>query len=176
MQAVGDGDELLLRAAAGDEAAFGLLIRPCLQPAYRLAVTMLGDATAAEDAVQEATLKAWRHLGRLRPDSSIRAWFLTVVANQCRSERRTRWWRVLRGLDRFEAGEPDLDVAGWDVERALLRLGTDDRVALFLRFYEDLSLAEVAAVLRISMPAARSRIHRALGRMRAVLESEGYGS
>lgn len=169
-----DGEELLRQAAAGDEAAFERLLRPHLQPAYRLAVTLLGDPTAAEDAVQESTFKAWRHLGRLRSDTSVRAWFLTVVANQCRSERRSRWWRVIRGLDRTEDGAPDVDVAGWDLERALLRLGAQDRIALFLRFYEDLPLAGVAAVLNVSTTAAKSRIHRALSRMRRLLEAEGY--
>src|SRR5690349_11379404 len=95
-----DADALIGMAASGDESAFELLVRPHLQPGYRLAVAMLGDPTAAEDAVQEATFKAWRHLGRLRPGSAMRPWFLTVVANQCRSERRSRWWRVVRGLER----------------------------------------------------------------------------
>src|SRR5438132_3852712 len=124
---VQESDDLIRRAATGDEGAFEVLIRPELQPAYRLAVVLLGDPAAAEDAVQEATFKAWRHLGRLRPRTDLRAWFLTVVANQCRSERRTRWWRVLRGLERAEAPWFEPDVAGWDVEEALRKLGTLDR-------------------------------------------------
>jgi RNA polymerase sigma factor (sigma-70 family) len=175
MQATtGHDDELLQQAAAGDEAAFDILIRPHLLPAYRLAVTILGDPGAAEDAVQESAFKAWRHLGRLRQGTTIRPWFLTVVANQCRSERRSRWWRVLRGLDRPGVESPDVDLTGWDLRRALLRLGPGDRAALFLRYYEDLPLADVAAVLRVSVPAARSRIQRALARMRPQLEVEGY--
>jgi RNA polymerase sigma-70 factor (ECF subfamily) len=170
---VQESDDLIGRAATGDEGAFEVLIRPELQPAFRLAVVLLGDPAAAEDAVQEATLKAWRHLGRLRPQTDLRAWFLTVVANQCRSERRTRWWRVLRGLERVDAPWFESDVAGWDVEEALLRLAPLDRAAVFLRFYEDLPLPEVARVLGVSMTAARSRIHRALRRMRLQLESEG---
>jgi RNA polymerase sigma-70 factor (ECF subfamily) len=171
---VRESDDLIRRAAGGDEAAFEVLIRPELLPAFRLAVVMLDDPVAAEDAVQEATFKAWRHLGRLRPGTELRAWFLTVVANQCRSERRTRWWRVLRGLERVEAAAIEPDGAGWDVEQALLGLSPDDRAAVFLRFYEDLTLREVARVLGISVTAARSRVHRALRRMRLQLEPEGH--
>jgi RNA polymerase sigma-70 factor (ECF subfamily) len=170
---VRDSDNLISRAASGDEAAFESLIRPELQPAYRLAVVLLDDPAAAEDAVQEATFKAWRHLGRLRPGTEMRAWFLTVVANQCRSERRRRWWRVLRGLDHWEAAASEPDVAGWDVEQALLGLSPQDRAAVFLRFHEDLALQEVARVLGISTTAARSRVHRALRRLRLKLDPEG---
>jgi RNA polymerase sigma-70 factor (ECF subfamily) len=169
---VGAEEELVRRAVAGDEVAFEDLIRPHLQPGLRLAVTMLGDPATAEDVLQEAVLRAWTHLRRRRAGSALRPWFLTVVANRCRSERRGRWWRVLRGLDR--AGDPPSlpDPAGLDVERALLALSVEDRTAVFLRFYEDLPLAEVASVLGISVTAARSRVHRALRRMRLQLEPE----
>lgn len=168
-----EGD-LLRRAASGDEYAFEALIRPHLQPAFRLAVTLLGDPSAAEDAVQESVLSAWTHLSRLRPGTKLRPWFLTVVANRCRSERRGRWWRVVRGLDPEQAPafRPEATEAVLDLERALLALSADDRAAVFLRFYEDLPLDEVAAILGVSMTAARSRIHRALARMRLQLASE----
>ena len=80
---------------------------------------------------------------------------------------------MLRGLERAEVPWFEPDVAGWDVEEALRKLGTLDRAAVFLRFYEDLPLPEVARVLGVSMSAARSRIHRALRRMRLQLEPEG---
>jgi RNA polymerase sigma-70 factor (ECF subfamily) len=163
----------LRQAAAGDEACFEALVTPHLEVAFRLAVTMLGDAGAAEDAVQEATFKAWRHLRRLRPGSLFRPWFLTVVANECRSQRRSRWWRVLRGLEQGEASETaDPDPAGWGLEKALTSLSSGDRAAVFLRFYEDLSLREVASVLGISLSAAKSRLHRALRRLRLELSEE----
>jgi DNA-directed RNA polymerase specialized sigma24 family protein len=120
-------DQLIKQAAAGDEASFEALVAPHLELAFRLAVTLFGDAAAAEDAVQEATFKTWRHLGRLRAGSTVRAWLLTVVANECRSQRRSRWWRVLRGLERREPSERvDPDPAGWDLERALTSLNSED--------------------------------------------------
>jgi len=166
-------DDLLRRAASGDQPAFEALVGPHLQLAYRLALTMLGDPAAAEDAVQEATFRTWRHVGRLRPGSSVRAWFLTVVANHCRSQLRSRWWRVLRGLEQTESSVAmDVDPASLDLERALLALDERDRAAIFLRYCEDLPLADVAAALGITMTAARSRIHRALRRLRLQLDDE----
>ncbi len=69
--------QILARAAQGDLESFSQLIDPLLDPAYRLAAVMLGDRSAAEDAVQEASIKAWRKLRQLRGDAhSLRAWFL----------------------------------------------------------------------------------------------------
>src|SRR5439155_11942674 len=91
---------VMARAASGDPDAFALLIEPLLGPAYRLAAVMLADRGAAEDAVQEGSVKAWRKLGQLRGDAtSLRPWFLSIVANECRMARRTRWWSVIKVAD-----------------------------------------------------------------------------
>src|SRR6202165_5320397 len=90
-------DPNLVRAAkGGDEAAFTSLLRPLLEPAYRLAAGMLQDRQLAEDAVQEAAVKAWRKLDQLREGTEMRPWFLGIVANECRTTRRGRWWGVLK--------------------------------------------------------------------------------
>ena len=89
--------DLLASARSGDASAFALLLDSLWEPAYRLAFSMLGDREAAEDAVQEAALKAWRNVRNLRSDTiSLRPWFFTILANQCRSTRRNRWWHVMR--------------------------------------------------------------------------------
>ena len=155
---------LLLRdAIAGDERAFDVLIGPLVEPGYRLAVSMLHDAQESEDAVQEATIKAWRNLHQLKDATVVRSWFFTIVANQCRSVRRGRWWQVVRlaAPDQPRAGPEEEAVQRTDLEGALRRLPPDDRLALYLRYYMDLPLSEVAAVLGISETAVKSRIHRA---------------
>src|SRR5215467_15682729 len=79
------------------QAAFTAQLEVVLDPAHRLATVMLRDRSAAEDAVQEAALKAWRKHGQLRGGAEgFRGWFLSIVANECRMARRTRWWHVLR--------------------------------------------------------------------------------
>ncbi|HEX6548893.1 MAG TPA: RNA polymerase sigma factor [Candidatus Dormibacteraeota bacterium] len=155
---------------------------------YRLAVSMLGGPNDAEDAVQEATIKAWQNIGRLRDETALRSWFLSIVANQCRSIRRGRCWKVVRMADLSGGGGPPVPpvppvqaqpgpetaaAAQIDLRRALAGLGSGDRTALYLRYGLDLPLAEVAAVLGITETATRSRIKRASERLRPVLEMTG---
>ena len=158
-------------AGATDAAAFDALVGPLVDYGYRLAYSMLGNWSDAEDAVQEATLKAWRNLHRLADQSAVRPWFLTIVANQCRSMRRGRWWSVIKLAEpeRESAGPEDTAVRRTEMQRALARLGREDRLALQLRHYMDLPLEEVAAVLGVSVTAAKSRIHRAEQRLRPAL-------
>jgi RNA polymerase sigma-70 factor (ECF subfamily) len=151
------------------------LVRPHLEPAFRLARAMLGNHADAEDAVQESITRAWRKLDQLRGPESFRPWFLTIVANQCRAAMRSSWWSVLRlGEDPEEPrGREPVDTVGHlDLRRALRQLGPDDRAALLLFYALDLPLAEVAAALRVSPAAAKARIHRAAGRLRTVLGEE----
>ncbi len=166
---------LLRNAVDGDEGAFDALIGPLVEPGYRLAFSMLGNREEAEDAVQEATIKAWRNLRQLKDTGVVRSWFFTIVANQCRSARRGRWWSVVKLAEpeeRRSAPEgPDvMAVQRTDLQRALLSLGRDDRLALYLRYYMDLPLNEVAAVLGVSETAAKSRIHRAAQGLRPAVE------
>src|SRR5438874_5917320 len=165
----------MARAASGDPDAFALLIQPLLDPAYRLAAVMLADRAAAEDAVQEASLKAWRKFGQLRGDErSVRSWFLSIVANECRMARRQRWWSVVRLAEppRVEDTTDHYGGAAGDVRRAMLRLKPEDRLPLVLHFYLDLPLDEVARTLGISESAAKSRIYRAAQRLRPELSME----
>src|SRR6059058_2787277 len=124
--------DLLSRARQGDRQAFEEVLRPVIQPAFRLALAMLGDRGAAEDAVQEMALKGWRHRHRIRPDlGTARPWFLAIVANECRMARRQRWWsvqRLARPLERA-AAEGDL-AAGLDLRQALEHLPYRDRELL----------------------------------------------
>ena len=147
---------------------FELVLGPLMPAAYRLSVAMLGDRDLAEDAVQEAAVKAWRKLHTLKERSSLEPWFLAVVANQCRAMRRQRWWSVIRRPDIEPPAAPteDLAVEAIDLDRAIGRLGPDDRMALYLHFYQDLTYEEVGHVMGSSMTAARSRIHRAARQLR----------
>jgi len=175
--AVLGGDEKLLAAArTGDQVSFERLIEPHIAIGYRLAAAILNDAGQAEDAIQEATLRAWRSIGQLRSGGQVRGWFLTIVANRCRSMRRARWWSVIR-LPHATSALPmpsHADTADQreDLTRALGRLNVDERAAVFLRFYENMTSREVGQALGITATAARSRIHRALRRLRVDLAEE----
>jgi RNA polymerase sigma-70 factor (ECF subfamily) len=158
----------LRRARAGDGTAFAELLAPVLDPAFRLAMTMLKDRSAAEDAVQEAALKSWRKLDRFRSNADLRPWFLGIVANECRTARRSRWWQVIGLDDRF--GPSVASEEAWtdriDLDAALDRLPKHHLLALTLYYELDLPIEEVARVLVCSTGAARQRIHRALAALR----------
>ena len=156
-----------------DVAAFTAQLEAALDSAHRLATLMLRDRTAAEDAVQEAALKAWRKYAQLRGgETAFRTWFLSIVANECRMARRARWWQVIRMA---EPPEPQIQaehaaVTSADLREAVLRLEPGDRAALFCFFYLDLSMPELAQVLGVSLSAARARVYRAARRLRPELD------
>lgn len=162
--------DLIRSATSGDSSAFSELLRPEYSVAFRVAYGLLHDVNEAEDAVQEAAFTAWKKLGNIREGSRLRPWFLAIVANQCRAiTSRRRWPMVL--TDRSEAEVPTADLAaGVDLRRALLRLGHDERLLLVLRYYVDMPYEEIAGVLGISAKAARTRVERALHRMRPILQ------
>jgi RNA polymerase sigma-70 factor (ECF subfamily) len=150
-----------------DEDEFEGLLGPLMLPAYRLAYGMLRDPAEAEDAVQEAALRAWQHRRSFHAGAQLRPWFFAIVANQCRSARRGRWWSVLRLAEpeRPQGHHADEETR-LDLRRALARIGYDERLVLVLRYYMDLGYEEVALTLGISEQAARSRTHRAVRRLR----------
>jgi RNA polymerase sigma-70 factor (ECF subfamily) len=164
------GSEAGLVSAAidGDEAAFDALVGPLIEPGFKLAAVMLRDREEARDAVQEACVLAWRRLSQLRAEAQVRPWFLSIVANQCRSKRRARWWSELRLPAIYESRNrtrEDLE-SSLDLDRQLRVLPTRQRAALFLFFYADLPLAEVAKILKLSPQAAKSLVHRAVVSLR----------
>src|SRR6266581_7510519 len=116
--------DLVTRAQAGDDGAFTALLRPAIASAYRLAGAMLHDAHAAEDIVQDASLNAWRKLDQLKAGTEMQPWFLGIVANECRSVRRTRWWSVVRLPDPEPPAQPagDSMAAFADLRHAIRRL------------------------------------------------------
>jgi RNA polymerase sigma-70 factor (ECF subfamily) len=161
-------------AAAHRDAAFADLVLPLVPPGQRLAFGMLQNAQEAEDAVQEATFKAWRAFPRFREGTNARAWFLTIVANECRQRRRSRWWSVVRPAPPAEPGpaREGSSEAAMDLRRTLSRLPAEMKLAIVLRYYLDLPFDEVGGVLGVSDKAAKARVHRALARLRLEVPEE----
>jgi RNA polymerase sigma-70 factor, ECF subfamily len=168
------GSDLVSRAKAGDRSAFDELVGPLVGQGFRLAFGMLHDREAAEDAVQEAAVRSWRKLGNLRPGAEMRPWFLAIVANQCRTTARGRWWSVIRLEGRAAApagGFEDRIVRGADLRAALRKVAVEQREALVLRYYLDLPLEEVAAIAGVPVGTVKSRINRGLAAMRPYFEA-----
>ncbi len=161
--------DLVRDARRGDEAAFTSLLRPLLEPAHRLAAGMLQDRQLAEDAVQEAAVKAWRKIHQLREGTEMRPWFFGIVANQCRTTRRSRWWGVLKtDPERRSTEAPDEQaVRGVDLRNALKRLRPEQRLVVVLYFYLDLPLEEIATIAHASFAAVRARLYRGIRELKA---------
>lgn len=167
---------LIARAQGGDRSAYEHLLEPSIRVATRLAFALLHDRSEAEDAFQEAALRAWRRLGNLRPGSRFQPWFIGIVANQCRESRRGRWWQLIRVPD-LSPAEPADEITTWlegeDLRRAVARLPHDQRAAVVLHFHLDMPLSEVAIVLGISPAGVKTRINRALKRLRPAVAPTG---
>ena len=163
---------LLQAAKQGDDGAFEVLLQPLLEPGYRLAGGMLQDHQAAQDAVQEAAFKAWRKLRQLRDGSEMRPWFLGIVANECRSVRRSRWSSVVKVLQpaQSEANPADSVVRGIELRNALRALDEKKRLALVLRWYLDLPLDEISTITGSSVHAVEGQVQRGMHELRQRLE------
>jgi len=157
-----------------NETSFLALLQPHLATAFRLAHAMLRRPSEAEDMVQEASLKAWAKRHTFRAGGNFKAWYLTIVANECRQTLRSEWRRsVLIPFSQRSSSQPPEDrvIAGDEVRRALSRLSYDHRLAIVLRFYLDLSFDEIASMLQISPQTARTRIYRGLAQLRPIFNT-----
>jgi RNA polymerase sigma-70 factor (ECF subfamily) len=163
---------LVQDAKQGDQVAFMSFLEPLLEPGYRLACGMLHDHQAAEDAVQEAAFKAWRKLVQLRDGHEPRPWFLGIVANECRTVRRSRWWSVLKWPESEHAVEdsPDSALSGIELRRVLRGLDMDKRLVLVLHWYLDLPLDEISVITGSSVHAVESRLQRGMHELRRRME------
>jgi RNA polymerase sigma-70 factor (ECF subfamily) len=176
------GDQALVRAArAGHIDAFGALVAPHAEVLFRLACHVTGDAAEADDAVQEGLIRAHGALSRFREDAPLRPWLLRIVYNEARSRVRARGRRQ-RLLERLHlrpdrhAPDPMLEVLAAEtrdeVATVLAGLRPEDREVITLRYFLGLDEAEMAATLGCARGTVKSRLSRALGRMREALGPE----
>jgi RNA polymerase sigma-70 factor, ECF subfamily len=176
-----DEDSLVARARGGDPDAFGELVRAHQDVAFRTAMLITRNAADAEDAAQEAFVKAHRALHRFRLGEPWRPWLLAIVANEARNRRRSAGRRDGLAV-RAAAAEPAASAAAPETEllsgerraellAALARLRDDDQLVLGCRYLLDLSERETAHALGCRPGTVKSRTSRALDRLRAELES-----
>jgi RNA polymerase sigma-70 factor (ECF subfamily) len=142
--------------------------------AYRLARAILLDDAEAEDAVQEASLAAWRRRDTLRDPSRFEPWFDRILVNQCRDQLRRRRRAVPLAAPPigFEPAAGML-VAGTDADlgRAFDALDPDHRIVVLLRYWQDLTVEAIAERVGIPAGTVKSRLHHAVRSMRASLEA-----
>jgi RNA polymerase sigma factor (sigma-70 family) len=168
---------LLSAARAGDPEAYAQLVACHQGVAFRTAYLVTGSAADAEDAAQDGFVKAWLALDRFRPGAPFRPWLLQIVVNEARNRRRAAGRRA--GLALRLAGEPELESSPEadtvaDEERRSLRdavatLREEDQLVIAARYFLGLSEAEAATALGWRRGTVKSRLSRALGRLREQL-------
>jgi RNA polymerase sigma-70 factor (ECF subfamily) len=168
--------DLVEAASRGDHEAFEVLATGAGDRLYAVARLILRSADLAEDAVQEALVRAWRQLPSLRDPDKFDAWLHRLVVNACADQGRQlrRWSQQVRPLPM----EPSINdetgsVADRDqLERGFSRLKPDQRAVIVLHYYSGFSAAEIAGILGIPEGTARSRLHYSTEAMRAALEAD----
>lgn len=176
--------EIIQRARGGDGEAWEALVQTHQQAAFRLAYLLLADSGEAEDVAQEAFLRAYRAMDRFDETRPFRPWLLRITANLARNRKRSlgRYWHALA---RAARRDPDsfAEARAWDPNdhgslqaarlwQAVRRLSEKDQRVVYLRYFLDYSEAEMAETLEIARGMVKSRLHRALGRLRSVIDRD----
>jgi len=179
MEPTAEEARLIALARQGQEAAWEEIVRHHHEAVFRLAYLIAGDAADAEDVAQSVFIRAYLKLDQYDDSRPLRPWLLGITANQARNKRRSigRYWHMVgRFLDAHQAEtvtEPPADPADaallW---QAVRRLPEASRSVIYLRYFLDLSEAETAEALNIAPGTVKSRAHRALKKLRRIIEEE----
>lgn len=165
--------DLVERAQRGDHEAFEALVRPAYQRLYAIARRISRDPYAAEDAVQDAIVRAWRDLRGLRDPERFEAWLYRLLINACRDHARRVQRRPIE-VSILEIDQPVEDhtksLAQRDqLERAFSRLSVDQRAVLVLTHYLGFSAPEISVMLGMPTGTVYSRLHYGAAAMRRAL-------
>ena len=168
--------DLVQAASRGDHEAFEVLATSAGDRLYAVARLVLRDTTLAEDAVQEALVRAWQQLPSLRDPDRFDAWLYRLVVNACADQGRQlrRWSTQVRSLPTHVSISDDTSAVAdrEQLERGFSRLSSEQRAVVVLHFYSGFSAAEIARILGIPEGTARSRLHYATEAMRAALRAD----
>jgi RNA polymerase sigma-70 factor, ECF subfamily len=168
--------DLIPRARHGDASAWETLTRQNQEAVFRLAYLILGDPADADDIAQETFIRAYRALDRFDSSRPLRPWLFSITANLARNRLRSAG-RYLSALQRLWRDPPtstrtiesDDSARLW---QAVRRLSAPDQEVIYLRFFSALSEAETAQALNVAAGTVKSRTHRALERLRIVIEKD----
>jgi len=169
--------ELVVRAQAGDQDAFARLATASAGRLHSVAYNILRDREQAKDATQQALLSIWQSLPKLRDPDRFEAWAYRTVVRACYAESRRskRFIAALGALtgERRDALDPMREVEDRDqFDRALSKLSIDHRTVLVMRFHLDMKIDDIASTLDIPVGTARSRLDRAMKKIRPALAAD----
>ena len=139
----------------------------------RIAYMYLGDEALAEDAVQDTFVKAYTHIDRFRGEASKKTWLTRIIINTCKDARKSAWFRNRASTTTLDAvpeqGQTDT-YSDDTVLQAVMNLSERDKQMILLRFYQEMTVPEIAKVLRIPVSNATSRLNRAKAHLRESLK------
>jgi len=172
--------DLITRSQHGDRNAFGELVRHYYPRVINVVYRMCGDATLAEDAAQEAFLRAWLHIASFRPGEPLRNWLYRIAVNVALDVLRRRTEEPAENETLQRVPEQALDPEAALIEKeclallqqAIRSLPEAARGALVLREYGELSYQEIADVLDIPIGTVMSRLNYARDRLREMLKGQ----
>jgi RNA polymerase sigma-70 factor (ECF subfamily) len=174
--------ELVDAIIGGDLDAFSRLVHRYRDTHMRFAVRMLGDRFDADDALQSAWLRAFRHLRQCTEPERFGTWMYSIVANECRSlafRRTRRERRIVNDEAALESAQSrdaiEQQLVREEIERALAKLDVDQREAFLMKHVEDLSYEEMAQITGAGSSALKMRVKRACERLRELLEGAYHG-
>jgi RNA polymerase sigma-70 factor (ECF subfamily) len=172
---------------AGDDSAWGILMRRHQEAVFRLAYLLTGDHFAADDIAQKAFLRAYRALDRFQPDRPMRPWLLSITKNTAYNHHRSSR-RYTSALQKAARLDPSLNSVVpsaskqreqqadrnrlWQAVRTLSRL---DQEVIYLRYFLEMSEADAAAALQVPIGTVKSRTYRALNRLKVVVQNDFPG-
>ena len=169
------------KARLGSATDWEALVRAHQQPVFRYAYLLCGDADEAEDIAQEAFIRAYHALGRFDETRPMRPWLLRITANLAHNRRRSAA-RYLTALRRLAWSEPTPGVkieekTAQNIQKrslwnAVQGLPDSDRQIIYMRYFLELSVEETAAAVLIAPGTVKSRLHRALNRLRAHIQKD----
>lgn len=171
---------IIHQVLAGDVEAFSRLVDRHYDRCARIALRILGNREDAEEAIQDAFLRAYRALGSYEDRERFSAWLTRILINQCRTARARvqRREAVFSDADLRDAGafaEMETTEATWpDLEYALAHLPPDQREAVVLRYADDLTYEEMARITGVGESALKMRVQRAFARLRALLREVSH--
>ena len=167
---------IIQQVLSGDVEAYARLVDRHYPRCARIAVRIVGNREDAEEAIQDAFLRAFRALGDYEDRERFSAWLVRILVNQCRTMLASARRREALFLD-LDPRDLDLAIDGaspasaWpDLEHALARLPDDQREALVLKYADDMTYAEMARVTGAGESALKMRVQRAFARLRALLQ------
>lgn len=161
-------------AAAGDEVAFGRLVAEHQKVMAKVAFVICGDRSLAQDATQSAWIAAWKGLRSVRDPANIRAWLVSIAANEARQQVRRRGRVIVVEIDpqlpSSTRSDPATGIGRLDLVRALAAISPDDRALLALRYVAGLDAAELGAATGRTASGTRARLSRLTARLRMELD------